>query len=70
MSPRETPAPAPPAETEYGFSYGKGKLPLLVALLWIAFVAWFFWFVLKYQLPEFRAAFPPDRGGAPASAPK
>ena len=29
MSPPETPAPAPPAETEYGFSYGKGKLPLL-----------------------------------------
>jgi hypothetical protein len=53
---------AKPVETRQEFSYGHGRAPKAVLLLWAAFIAWFVWFVYSKQLPELEKSFPP--GGA------
>lgn len=45
--------------------FGPGKVPALVALLWIAFFAFFAWYAITYQLPDFLEHGP----GAPSSVP-
>mgnify|MGYP001288016253 CR=1 FL=1 len=59
-------ATTPVKESRYEFSYGKGRFPILLVLFWLAFFAWFFWFVIRYQLPEFRQWFAPAETSVPA----
>lgn len=52
MSEPET-VPAPDDREAQRFGYGHGGVPLLLLILYLAFLAFFTWYVLDNQLPDF-----------------
>jgi len=43
-----------PSDAEVAqFGYGKGGVPMLLLLFYLAFLVFFTWYVLEYQLPAY-----------------
>jgi len=48
--------------------YGKGGVPWLLMLLYAAFLFFFVWYTLEYQLPDYLEQGPITPGGAAESS--
>ena len=52
---------------ELGF--GKGGVPWFLMVFYLAFLTFFVWYTLEYQLPDFLKQGPVKPGGTEATAP-
>jgi len=65
MSPAPQISAGEPGDGEQAtFQYGHGGIPWPLLVLYLAFLVFFTWYVLEYQLPDYLQKGPGQQGGA------
>lgn len=59
-----------PVETKADLGFGKGGVPWPLMLFYLAFLVFFVWYVLEYQLPDYLGQGPASLGEGSNATPR